>query len=64
MRLRGCSPVPQCHRRQGALWANCHRYGVVWRVLKKIIDPIIKGSPYGNRKETHILCKWQLKLYN
>ena len=43
MRLRGCSSVPQCHRRQGVLWTNCHRYGVVWRVLKKIIDPFMIG---------------------
>lgn len=55
MRLRGCSPILQAHRRQAYPVRNCHRYGVVWRVLKKIIDPIMKGAPYGHRKETDVL---------
>jgi hypothetical protein len=64
MRLRGCSPVPQCHRRQETSGRYCHRYGVVWRVLKKIIDPIIKGSPYGNRKQIGISYTEYRRLYN
>ncbi len=43
MRLRGCSPILQCHRRQAYTVRFCHRYGVVWRVLKKIINPVMIG---------------------